>query len=107
MRTFVVGECLQQNKFDLWDPDASRETEFEMVVARALACVYPLYTCVMFAGSFRYDDRVFLPPTNLKGAILRLPLFCDPRYSTGSKLTRCEALNPSSDLRRVAQSKGS
>jgi hypothetical protein len=61
MRTFVVGECSEQNKFQLWDPDASSETEFELVVARALACVYPSYTCVMFAGGFRYDDRIFRP----------------------------------------------
>jgi len=40
MRTFVVGECSEENKFNLWDPDASTETEFELVVARALSCVY-------------------------------------------------------------------
>jgi hypothetical protein len=61
MRTFVVGECLDENRFDLWDPDASTETEFEMVVARALSCVYPSYVCVMFSGRFRYDDRFYCP----------------------------------------------
>jgi len=61
MRTFVVGECSDENMFDLWDPDASTETEFEMVVARALSCVYPSYVCVMFSGSFRYDDRIYHP----------------------------------------------
>jgi hypothetical protein len=61
MRTFVVGECLAENKFDLWDPDASGETEFEKVVARALSCVYPRYVCAMFSGSFRYNDRTYHP----------------------------------------------
>jgi hypothetical protein len=61
MRSFVVGECLDANKFDLWDPDGSTETEFELVVARALSCVYPSYICVMFSGGFRYDDRVYRP----------------------------------------------
>ena len=61
MRTFVVGDCLDKNKFQLWDPDASRETEFEMLVARALSCVYPSHVCVMFSGGFQYDDRVYRP----------------------------------------------
>lgn len=61
MRTFVVGECLSENKYELWDPDASTETEFEMVVARALSCIYPGYVCVMFSGTFRYDNRSYRP----------------------------------------------
>ena len=61
MRTFLVGECLEENKFTLWDPDAATETEFEMVVVRALSCAYPSYVCVVFSGGFRYDDRVYRP----------------------------------------------
>jgi hypothetical protein len=61
MRTFVVGECLDENKYELWDPDASTETEFEMVVARALSCIYPRYVCVMFSGTFQYDNRSYRP----------------------------------------------
>jgi hypothetical protein len=61
MRTFVVGECINENKFELWDPDASTETEFELVVARSLSCVYPSHVCVMFSGGFRYDDRIYRP----------------------------------------------
>ena len=57
----MVGECLEPNKFELWDPDASTEVEFEMVVARALACVYPQHFCVMFSGGFQYDNRVYRP----------------------------------------------
>jgi hypothetical protein len=61
MRTFLVGDCIDSNKFALWDPDATTETEFEMVVARALSCAYPSYVCVMFSGSFQYNDRVYRP----------------------------------------------
>jgi hypothetical protein len=61
MRTMLLGECAEGNIFRLWDPDASLETEFEMVAVRALSCIYPNYHCFVFTGSFRYDDRVYRP----------------------------------------------
>lgn len=57
----LFGECVAENLFQLWDPDASPETEFEMVVVRALSCIYPNYHCFVFTGSFRYDDRLYKP----------------------------------------------
>ena len=56
MRRLVVGDCLAPNRFQLWDPDAPNETEFEALVVRALTCLYQDYHCILFGGTFRYDD---------------------------------------------------
>jgi hypothetical protein len=57
----LVVECINENRFELWDPDALTETEFELTVARSLSCIYPAHVCVMFSGGFRYDDRIYHP----------------------------------------------
>lgn len=61
MRRVVVGGCTPENIFEMNDPSIPGETEFEYSVAEALTCLYPNYTCVVFGGSFQYDDRVFHP----------------------------------------------
>lgn len=61
MRTILLGECLPENSYDMADPDARTEAEFEYAVARALTCVYSNYECIVFGGGFRYDNEVYRP----------------------------------------------
>lgn len=61
MRTILVGECSVERIYQLSDPDASSESEFEYCVAQMLSCVYPAFRCVIFGGSFQYDDRIYKP----------------------------------------------
>lgn len=61
MTTILVGDCKTPNLFELWDPDAALETEFELVVAKALMCIYPGYHCFPFGGTFRLEDNVSRP----------------------------------------------
>jgi hypothetical protein len=61
MSTFVVGDCVQQNLFERWDADATSETQFEYIVAKALSCIYSKYNCILFGGGFRLDDQVSRP----------------------------------------------
>jgi hypothetical protein len=61
MTTILIGECDPANLFELWDPDAALETEFELIVARALICIYPNYHCFPFGGTFKLEDNVSRP----------------------------------------------
>ncbi len=61
MKTLLVGECKPEHVFFLSDPDAPSEAQFELDVAKALACLYPNHRCISFTGSFRHGDRVFRP----------------------------------------------
>jgi hypothetical protein len=55
------GDCDQVRLLHLTDPDAPSEAEFEHSAARALACFYPDYDCIVFSGSFRLDDEIYRP----------------------------------------------
>lgn len=58
MRVFVAGHCDSENLFDVVDPTAFSEAEFEAEVIKALHCAYPNYHCGVFRGSFHLDgDR--------------------------------------------------
>jgi hypothetical protein len=61
MTTILVGECENSNLFEIWDADAARETEFELIVAKALMCIYPAYHCFPFGGTFKLEDNVSRP----------------------------------------------
>jgi hypothetical protein len=61
MRTVHSGNCDQRNIFRIIDPDEASEAAFEATVARGLSCIYGNYQCIIFSGSFRYDDRVCKP----------------------------------------------
>jgi len=61
MRTIMVGDCSPERVYQLSDPDAPNETEFEYTVARILSCVYPDFLCIVFGGGFKYDDRISRP----------------------------------------------
>jgi len=61
MKTILVGDCTSEQRYQMIDPDAPSEAEFEATVAKALSCVYPKYRCLIFGGSFRLDDRCYRP----------------------------------------------
>src|SRR5581483_2694836 len=61
MTTILVGECQKENLFEVWDADAALETEFELVVAKALMCMYPNHRCITFGGTFKLEDNVSRP----------------------------------------------
>jgi hypothetical protein len=61
MKTLIVGECTRDTRYEIVDPSAPYETEFENDVARALSCYRLDYRCIPFRGSFVYDDRVYRP----------------------------------------------
>jgi hypothetical protein len=61
MRTLLVGDCASDRLYQMSDPDAPNESQFELFVAKALSCVYSDYFCIVFRGSFRYDDQLYRP----------------------------------------------
>jgi hypothetical protein len=61
MTIVVVGECRKENVFELWDADGASETEFELIVAKALICIYPDYFCFPFGGTFKFEQNVSRP----------------------------------------------
>jgi hypothetical protein len=61
MTTILVGECSPSNLYEQWDPDAALETEFELIVAKALICIYPGYHCFPFGGTFKLEDNISRP----------------------------------------------
>jgi len=65
MSTILVGECANENLFEIWDADGALETEFELIVAKALMCIYPQYYCFPFGGTFRLEDNISRPDVAL------------------------------------------
>jgi hypothetical protein len=61
VRTILFNECADGSLYQLADPDAPNEMEFQSWVARALTCVYPGYSCLLFEGSFVHGDRSYRP----------------------------------------------
>lgn len=61
MRTLLLGEGAGQRLLSLVDPDAPSETEFEFTAGKILAQAYPAFTCFVFTGGFKMDDRVYKP----------------------------------------------
>src|SRR5262245_59330266 len=43
------------------DPDAPTEAEFEYRVVKALACLYQKYSCIVFGGTFYFEQRRYRP----------------------------------------------
>jgi hypothetical protein len=55
MSMLIVGECKQDHRYELLDPTALTEWEFENHVAKALMCYRPTYVCAPFHGTFNFD----------------------------------------------------
>lgn len=52
MTVLLVGDCNDANIFDLVDPTAFLEADFEAEVVKALTCLESNYWCGVFAGTF-------------------------------------------------------
>jgi hypothetical protein len=61
MSTLVLPQGAAWDLFELCDPDAVTETEFEAVVVRALGRAYTDYRCVVFGGAFAHEGDVRRP----------------------------------------------
>jgi hypothetical protein len=58
MKKLLTGDCHDDNIFELVDPTAFLEIDFEAEVVRALTCLKPDYWCGVFAGTFVFEgDR--------------------------------------------------
>lgn len=61
MRTILVGDCAIEHLYEMTDPDAPTEVEFESQVVQALTCIYANYHCIVFGGSFELENRTCKP----------------------------------------------
>jgi len=61
MRTLVLPQGTTWELFNLCDPDAPSETEFEAIVAMVLGRAYAGHRCVVFGGSFEHEGEVRRP----------------------------------------------
>lgn len=61
MRRLFTGTCALENVFEIRDPSAATESEFESWVVKGLMCMFPNYRCVVFAGGFQHDGALYRP----------------------------------------------
>jgi hypothetical protein len=61
MSMILVGGCKKDHLYKLWDADAASEAEFEIIVGKALACIYRDYKCIKFNGSFLFEEQSSRP----------------------------------------------
>lgn len=57
----MVSPCQPDHIFDMCDPNAPTEVEFESIVLRSFGCIYPRYQCVVFGGRFLYEEEYRKP----------------------------------------------
>jgi hypothetical protein len=57
MKKLLTGECDEDNIFQLLDPTAFLEIDFEAEVVKALTCLFPDYWCGVFAGTFLLEGE--------------------------------------------------
>ncbi len=58
MKIFVGGNCASDAVFNLLDPSAFSEAEFEAHAVKALICAYPEYHCMAFRADFSFENQV-------------------------------------------------
>jgi hypothetical protein len=58
MKIFIGGNCASEAIFNLLDPSAFSEAEFEAHAVKALACGYPEYHCIAFRADFSFENQV-------------------------------------------------
>lgn len=58
MKIFIGGDCASETIFNLLDPSAFSEAEFEAHTVKALACAYPEYHCIAFRADFSFENQV-------------------------------------------------
>ena len=57
MKKLLTGDCNEDNIFQLLDPTAFLEIDFEAEVVKALTCLFPDYWCGVFAGTFLLEGE--------------------------------------------------
>ncbi len=58
MKIFVGGNCASDAVFNLFDPSAFSEADFEQHVVKALTCAYPDYKCIAFRAEFSFENQI-------------------------------------------------
>lgn len=61
MRRLFAGMCSPENVFEVRDPSAVTESEFESWVVKGLICMFPNYQCVVFGGGFIHEGALYRP----------------------------------------------
>jgi hypothetical protein len=61
MRRLFTGVCSPESIFEIRDPSAITESEFESWVVKGLICMFPNYHCVVFTGGFRHEGALHRP----------------------------------------------
>jgi hypothetical protein len=58
MKIFIGGNCASEAIFNLLDPSAFSEADFEAHAVRALVCAYPEYYCIAFRADFSFENQI-------------------------------------------------
>jgi hypothetical protein len=58
MKIFIGGNCASDDVFNLLDPSAFSEADFEAHAVRALVCGYPEYYCIAFRADFSFENQI-------------------------------------------------
>ncbi len=58
MKLFIGGNCDSKDVFNLLDPSAFSEIDFEAHAVRALVCAYPGYHCIAFRADFSFENQI-------------------------------------------------
>jgi hypothetical protein len=61
MKKLLTGDCTEDNIFQLLDPTAFVEIDFEAEVVKALTCLFSDYWCGVFAGTFLLEASAVHP----------------------------------------------
>ena len=58
MKIFIGGNCSGDAAFNLLDPSAFTEAEFEAHAVKALVCAFPDYRCIPFRADFSFENQM-------------------------------------------------
>ncbi len=58
MKIFIGGNCSSDAAFNLLDPSAFTEGEFEAHAVKALVCGFPDYRCIPFRADFSFENQI-------------------------------------------------
>lgn len=58
MKIFIGGNCHSDAAFNLLDPSAFTEGEFEAHAVKALVCAFPDYRCIPFRADFSFENQI-------------------------------------------------
>jgi len=58
MKLFIGGDCDSKDVFNLLDPSAFSEMDFEAHTVKALVCAYPEYFCIAFRADFSFENEI-------------------------------------------------